>query len=72
MRNNYKIPDMERRDFIKTVVRNLILSGIVLMVGYFLFKEKGKETCNYDFLCKNCKKLNSCSLPESVKFKPKS
>jgi hypothetical protein len=60
---------MNRRDFLKTVVRGIILSGIMLLVGQLLFKNKGEKSC--DFLCRNCKKLNSCTLPEAVKFKPK-
>jgi hypothetical protein len=61
---------MNRREFLGNVLRNIILSGILVVTGYLLFKEKNEESCDFDFLCKNCKKLNTCTLPESIKFKP--
>jgi hypothetical protein len=56
---------MNRRDFIKTIIRNLILSGILFISGYLLFKKKSQEKCNFDFACKNCKRQKTCELPEA-------
>jgi len=31
----------------------------------------GEEKCELDFICKNCKQLKNCSLPEADDFKKK-
>ncbi len=58
---------LERRKFLKTIARGTILTGIVGLSGYLLFKDRDDNTqvCNYDFICKNCKNENTCSLPEA-------
>jgi hypothetical protein len=63
---------MDRRDFLRTTFRNVILSGIVITSGYLIFKEKSKKPCNFDFACKKCKKLDSCTLPEAKELKSNS
>jgi len=37
------------------------------MSGFLLFqkKENNEEKCDFDFICNNCKKRNSCTLPEA-------
>ncbi len=56
-----------RREFLKTSARTILLGGLVLGSGYLIFKEKPKnaEACNFDFACKNCKRLSACNLPEA-------
>jgi hypothetical protein len=61
---------MERREFIKTITQKLILSGILLLTGYLLLKKKSGSPCEFDFVCKKCKNLNSCTLPEAQHVKP--
>ena len=62
---------MDRRDFIKKAGRGLIAGGIVAGGAYLLIKPVGEEKCELDFICKNCKQLKNCSLPEADDFKKK-
>lgn len=41
---------------------------MVLGSGYLIFREKPEnaDTCNFDFACKNCKRLSACTLPEAT------
>jgi len=61
----------QRRTFIKTIGRGIVLSGLIGLSGVLLFREKpeGAETCDFDFICKNCKKNTSCQLPEAKAYK---
>jgi len=60
---------MDRRDFIKKISRNLVLGGVVATSSYLLLKPDTGEECNFDFICKNCRQLKQCSLPEADDFK---
>jgi hypothetical protein len=62
---------MDRRDFISRVLRNLILTGLLFISGFLLFRKESRESCDFDFVCKNCKKMPSCSLPEAKQAKSK-
>ena len=59
---------MNRRTFIATLIRGTILTGITAMSGYLLFRENSNETCDFDFICKNCRKLDNCKLPEATQY----
>ncbi len=61
----------DRREFIKTFSRGLILSGLAVISGVLIFRDNkgGNDQCNFDFVCKKCKNLNSCSLPEATDYK---
>ncbi len=54
-------------------MRNLILVILTSVSGYLIFKEKTGEleACDFDFICKNCKKKQNCSLPEAIEYKSK-
>ncbi len=60
-----------RRTFIKSLSRNLLLAGLAGMSGYLVFKNENSEndTCNLNFTCKNCNRVKSCNLPQAVDFK---
>ena len=60
---------MDRRDFIKKISRNLVLGGVLATSSYLLLKQDTGEECNFDFICKNCRQLKQCSLPEADDFK---
>ncbi len=62
---------MERREFIKKAGRAMVLGGIVAGSGYLLLKPKSDEKCDLDFICQNCKKSKTCSLPEAEEFNKK-
>ena len=60
----------KRREFIKSFSRGVIFTGLISLSGYLLFREKeGKEKCDFDFICQNCKKLKSCTIPEAQKYR---
>lgn len=56
-----------RRTFIKTLARGVLFSGMVGLGGALLLRENTDETqvCDFDFICRNCKKKTSCELPEA-------
>lgn len=58
-----------RRNFIKIAVRNSALAGIAIGSGYLIFKDQSEEACNFDFICKSCKELKKCKLPEAEEHK---
>ena len=60
-----------RKEFINTLFRGLILTGIVGIGGYLVLRKGSSEndSCSFDFVCKDCKKLKSCNIPEAVQFK---
>lgn len=64
---------INRKKFIKTFLRIIFLVGIALISGILIFRKQNEnsEICNLDFVCKNCKKLKSCTIPEAVNFKNK-
>ena len=62
---------IDRREFIRNGMRSLIIAGLGVMSGVFVYRNYNSEneTCNFDFLCRDCSKLSECRLPEGVKFK---
>ncbi len=58
-----------RRNFITSIFRVISLTIIASVSGYLLFREESDEVCNFDFVCKNCKNLKACNLPEAKKLK---
>jgi len=60
---------MDRRDFIKNMARVSILTGLGILTGVLVLKNKGYDTCEFQFICNGCKKLSECKLPEADKYK---
>jgi hypothetical protein len=60
---------MSRRTFLNLIIRGSILTGLGLITGTLIFRAKGQEACNLDFVCKNCGKSTNCALPEAHKFR---
>jgi len=46
----------------------MTFGAIAVGSGYLLLKEESAETCTFDFVCRNCKKLTTCGLPEADQF----
>lgn len=44
---------------------------LVSVSGFLIFKEGTNEqqTCDFDFICNNCKKNQNCTLPEAIEHK---
>lgn len=60
---------IDRRGFIKQLSRNLVLGGVIAGGAYLLLKPETGEECNFDFICRDCRQLKNCSLPEADDFK---
>ena len=60
----------DRRKFIKSVSQGIILTGLIGMSGVLIFRKgpNGAE-CDFEFVCKNCKNISSCKLPEAKDYK---
>lgn len=56
---------MNRRDFIIKSSQISIAAAIGLMSGYLVFRDKPEEECDFNFVCRNCKKAKTCNLPEA-------
>ncbi len=62
---------LNRRSFIEKLFRNLILLIIASGSTYLVFKDgtNERQACDFDFICKNCKKNQNCTLPEAIENK---
>ena len=54
---------MNRKEFIKTTGRFLILGGIATSAGYLLVNKKVTATCSVSPTCKFCGKISNCENP---------
>lgn len=60
---------IDRRVFIKKMGRNLIMGGMIAGGAYLLFKPETGEGCDFDFICRDCRQLKDCKLPEADQYK---
>ena len=60
---------INRREFIRKTARGLALSGIIAGGAYLLLKPHTGEVCTLDFVCRDCKRLKACTLPEAETYK---
>jgi hypothetical protein len=60
---------MNRKEFLKTLVRYGFFALIVFLGVYLVTNRKTKveEECNNNFVCGNCKKKNGCKIDKSKK-----
>ena len=54
---------MNRKEFIKTTGRLLILGGITTSVGYLIINKKVTANCSVSPTCKSCGKISNCENP---------
>ncbi|MBU2554372.1 MAG: hypothetical protein KKF98_07925 [Bacteroidetes bacterium] len=59
---------VNRRTFLKKVLRNITFGAMAVGSGYLLLKEESGASCTFDFVCRNCKKLTTCGLPQAGEF----
>lgn len=61
----------QRREFIKALGRGFILTGLAGISTALLLRNKDPEAeqCEFDFICRNCGRKKSCSLPEAMEFR---
>ena len=63
---------MNRRAFLQKVGRGTILSALAIFSGTMVYRSMNSEGgCNFDFVCRNCKKNKSCALPDGIDYRKK-
>jgi hypothetical protein len=60
---------MNRKEFIKTGGRFLILGGMAATTGYLVANQKVDTTCSVSAACKNCGQFSECELPQAAEVK---
>ncbi len=61
---------MDRRKFLSSIGRGTILTGLAGITGILVHKNsKTQDQCSFDFVCRDCRNLNSCIQPEAIIFK---
>jgi hypothetical protein len=58
---------MNRRNFIETTGRGILLGGLAIVSGVLVSRRQvSRDTqCSAYFQCKNCGRLSRCQLPEA-------
>jgi len=58
---------MNRRTFFEKILRNTALFTVVAGSSYLLLRKPDEtaEACLIGSVCNNCKRLNSCELPQA-------
>jgi len=48
-----------------------LFSAMIGTSGYLVLRKRHVESglCNFDFVCRNCKKNSHCQLPEASKYR---
>lgn len=63
---------MNRRQFLSSIGRGAILTSLATLSGVLIYrKSKITEPCDFDFVCRDCRKLTACKQPEAIIFKRK-
>ena len=60
---------MNRKEFIKTGGRLLMLGGISASAGYLILNNKVTASCSVSPTCNNCGKYSKCELPQAKEEK---
>ena len=56
---------MNRKDFLKTGGRIIILGGMAVSAGYLIVNDQVDTTCSISPSCVKCGKLSGCDLPQA-------
>ena len=64
---------MNRRHFLHNIGRGTILSVLAIFSGTMIYRNLNSdgESCDFDFVCRNCKKVKGCRLPDGIDYKKK-
>lgn len=61
---------MNRRYFIKNILRASVAVGVVSMGAYILLKNgDNEEDCETFNACSKCSSVKNCDKPEAIEFK---
>jgi len=56
-----------RREFIRGIIRYLILGGLGFTTGTLILKRASSEKCARLSVCQNCVYFKNCNLPQALK-----
>lgn len=64
---------MDRRSFLQSLMRGSILGGLAIFSGTMIYRNLNSdgESCDFDFVCRNCKKVKGCRLPDGIDYRRK-
>ena len=63
---------MDRRAFLHNIGRGAILSALAVFSGTMVYRSMNSEGgCDFDFVCRNCKKNEGCTLPDGIDYRRK-
>jgi len=65
--NNQK-QGINRREFLRSILRYSILGGL-LSLGGFAIKKPSKEDCDKPVFCQDCPSYTNCELPKAKEIK---
>lgn len=61
---------INRRDFLKSIGRGLLLGGSALVISKLVKDDKISFTnCINNSICKNCSIVRSCELPQALSYR---
>lgn len=60
---------MNRKVFIKTTGRIIILGGLAVAAGYLVATQKVKAACSVSQACQKCSQIDGCKLPQAIRAK---
>ena len=60
---------MNRKKFIQTGGRIIILGGLGVLSGYLVLNKKVSASCSVSPTCENCGKYAKCELPQAKEVK---
>ena len=60
---------MNRKEFIKTGGRLILLSGIAASAGYLVINNRVDAKCTVSSTCVSCGKFSKCELPQAKEVK---
>lgn len=62
----------DRRDFLRGFGRVALLGGLIIGAGSLIRREETDrriETCAGDGICRNCRDLTDCRLPQAISYR---
>lgn len=60
---------MDRKEFLKTGGRLMLLGGIAASTGYLFLNNRVDAKCTVSSTCVNCGKFSKCELPQVKEVK---
>jgi hypothetical protein len=65
----FRLKNMNRKEFLKTGGRLILLGGITVSTGYLIINRKVSAKCSVSATCNNCGKFSECELPQAKEIR---